>query len=82
MAAAKKPMIVIGSGALQRADNAALFSLTSRLAQKIREQNGCSNDWRVFNVLHRVSLGFKHVYLKLNFYASLYRIGTPKIFKV
>jgi len=55
LAKAKNPMIVIGSSALQRADNSALLSLTTRLAQKVREQNGCSNDWRVFNVLHRVA---------------------------
>lgn len=55
LAAAKKPMIVIGSGALQRADNSALLSLTSRLAQKVREQSGCPADWRVFNVLHRAA---------------------------
>lgn len=58
LAAAKKPMIVLGSGALQRADNAALLSLTTRLAQKVREQNGCSSDWRIFNVLHRVNTCF------------------------
>lgn len=61
LAAAKKPMIVLGSGALQRADNAALLSLTTRLAQKVREQNGCSSDWRIFNVLHRVN-----IFLSLN----------------
>jgi len=55
IAKAKNPMIVVGSGALQRADNSALFSLTSRLAQKVREQSGAPADWRVFNVLHRAA---------------------------
>lgn len=55
LAKAKNPMIVIGSGALQRADNAALLNLTSRLAQKVREQSGAPADWRVFNVLHRAA---------------------------
>lgn len=55
IAKAKNPMIVVGSGALQRADNSALFSLTSRLAQKVSEQSGAPADWRVFNVLHRAA---------------------------
>lgn len=55
LAEAKRPMIVLGSGALQRADNSALFSLASRLSQKICEQNKCESDWRVFNVLHRLA---------------------------
>lgn len=52
---AKNPMIVLGSSALQRPDSSALLSLTTRLAQKVREQNGCSTDWKVFNVLHRMA---------------------------
>lgn len=53
LAKAKRPIIVLGSGALQRGDNAALFSVVSQLAQKIRVQSGCGEDWRVFNILHR-----------------------------
>lgn len=53
LAKAKRPMIVLGSVALQRSDNAALFSVTRRLAQQIHSQNKCPSEWRVFNVLHR-----------------------------
>jgi len=63
---AKKPMIIIGSSALQRGDNSALFSLTSKLAEQVRSNSGCEANWRVFNVLHRVAsqvgaldIGFK-----------------------
>lgn len=56
MAKAKKPMIVLGSGALQRSDSAALLSMATKLSQKVKEQNGVANDWKVFNVLHRVRL--------------------------
>jgi len=55
LANAKNPMIVLGSGALQRADSAALLSLTSRLAKQVKDKNLPKNsDWKVFNVLHRV----------------------------
>jgi len=49
---AKRPVIVLGSAVFQqRADAAALFSLTSRLAEKLRASSGV--DRAVFNVLHR-----------------------------
>ena len=51
-------MIVLGSGALHRVDNAALLALSTRLAQSLREKNGCADNWRVFNVLHRVGTHF------------------------
>lgn len=50
---AKKPMIIIGSDALQRKDNAALFSAVTRLSQKVRTQAKTGDEWRIFNVLHR-----------------------------
>ncbi|CAF0833742.1 unnamed protein product [Brachionus calyciflorus] len=53
LAKAKKPLIVLGSAALQRKDGDALLNLATRLSEKLRTQNGCPNDWRVFNVLHR-----------------------------
>jgi NADH dehydrogenase (ubiquinone) Fe-S protein 1 len=55
LAKAKKPMIVLGSVALQRSDKEALYSAVRRLADKVHSQNKISNDWRVFNVLHRVN---------------------------
>ena len=56
MAQAKKPMIVVGSNLLQRSDAGAVFSLASQLAQKVSQQNGVKQDWKVLNVLHRVNL--------------------------
>lgn len=53
LAKAKRPVIVVGSYALQRSDNNALFSLATRLAEKVRKQSNCPSEWRVFNVLHR-----------------------------
>ncbi|MEM7652032.1 MAG: NADH-quinone oxidoreductase subunit NuoG [Pseudomonadota bacterium] len=46
---AKKPMIILGQGALSRADGAAVLAL----ARKVAETFGCvADDWNGFNVLH------------------------------
>ena len=52
---AKRPIIVVGSGALQRADGAAIFQLTQRIAQNARVASNVGHDWRVLNVLQRVA---------------------------
>jgi len=52
-AAAKRPMIVVGSVALQRPDGAAIHRLASRIASSSKAADA---DWRVMNVLHRVCL--------------------------
>lgn len=52
---AKKPIIVVGSAALQRPDGTALHSAVATLAQNARVKSGCGEDWRVFNILHRVA---------------------------
>jgi NADH-quinone oxidoreductase subunit G len=56
LSAAKHPMIVLGSGALQRADSSALLSAARRLADSVQTSSGAGADWNVFNVLHRVCL--------------------------
>jgi NADH dehydrogenase (ubiquinone) Fe-S protein 1 len=55
LAGAKKPVIVVGSSALQRSDGAAIHAAVSTLAQNVRVQCGCGDDWRVLNVLQRVA---------------------------
>lgn len=64
MAQAKRPMIVLGSVALQRSDSATLHSLATRLAHKLRESNDLNKGWKVFNVLHRVIIYAKHKTVK------------------
>ena len=54
LAKAKRPVIILGSTALQRPDGTALFSVVSQLAEKTRAQAGVSSDWKVLNILHRV----------------------------
>uniref|UniRef100_A0A8C5YAJ3 NADH-ubiquinone oxidoreductase 75 kDa subunit, mitochondrial n=1 Tax=Microcebus murinus TaxID=30608 RepID=A0A8C5YAJ3_MICMU len=50
---AKKPMVVLGSSALQRNDGAAILAAVSSIAQKIRMTSGVPGDWKVMNILHR-----------------------------
>src|SRR5262249_50981789 len=47
--AAKKPMLVLGMGALQRADGAAVLHLARRVAETF---NMVQPDWNGFNLLH------------------------------
>ncbi|XP_008589877.1 PREDICTED: NADH-ubiquinone oxidoreductase 75 kDa subunit, mitochondrial [Galeopterus variegatus] len=52
---AKKPMVVLGSSALQRNDGAAILATVSSIAQKIRMTSGITGDWKVMNILHRIA---------------------------
>lgn len=52
---AERPMVIVGSGALQRADNLAVHSLVAKIAHTARVASGCGEDWRVLNVLHRIA---------------------------
>lgn len=47
--AAKKPVVIVGSGALQRPDAAAIFNLVNKLTATVSPAPG----WQVLNVLHR-----------------------------
>jgi NADH-quinone oxidoreductase subunit G len=49
LANAKKPMIVVGQGALTRPDGAAILAASWRLAAHV---GALSQDWHGFNVLH------------------------------
>jgi NADH-quinone oxidoreductase subunit G len=49
LAGAKKPMIIVGQGALARPDGSAVLAAAWRLAAQI---GALSSDWHGFNVLH------------------------------
>lgn len=49
LAAAKKPMIIVGQGALARPDGGAILAAAWRLAAQV---GALSQDWHGFNVLH------------------------------
>lgn len=56
LSAAKRPVVVVGSSALQREDGAAILSAVSTIAQNARTQSGVEEGWKVLNVLHRYIL--------------------------
>lgn len=54
LSSAKRPIVVVGSGALQRDDGAAIHSAVTTICQKLR--GSCDDpEWKVLNVLHRVA---------------------------
>uniref|UniRef100_A0A673KBS5 NADH-ubiquinone oxidoreductase 75 kDa subunit, mitochondrial n=1 Tax=Sinocyclocheilus rhinocerous TaxID=307959 RepID=A0A673KBS5_9TELE len=55
LAQGKKPVVVVGSSALQREDGAAIFKAVSTIAQNSRTSSGVEEGWKVLNVLHRVA---------------------------
>jgi len=55
LAAAKAPVVIVGSESLQRADGGAVMRLTQQIADKVRTSSGCGSEWAVLNVLHRVA---------------------------
>ena len=55
LAAAKNPVVIVGSDALQREDGGAVMRYTQQLAAKLRQTSGCAPDWAVVNVLNRVA---------------------------
>lgn len=55
LSSAKRPVVVVGSGALQREDGVAILSAVSTIAQNARASSGVEDSWKVLNVLHRVA---------------------------
>ncbi|XP_062389869.1 NADH-ubiquinone oxidoreductase 75 kDa subunit, mitochondrial-like isoform X1 [Sardina pilchardus] len=55
LAQAKRPVVVVGSAALQREDGAALHAAVSTIALNARVSSGVEENWKVLNVLHRVA---------------------------
>ena len=82
--AAKRPMIIVGSEALQRNDGDAVYSAAHKLALSLENTD---KDWKVFNVLHRVAgqvaaldLGYKAGAKEItdNKPALLYMLGADE----
>ncbi|XP_013407093.1 NADH-ubiquinone oxidoreductase 75 kDa subunit, mitochondrial [Lingula anatina] len=66
LASAKKPMVVVGSTALQGKDSLLIHALVAQIAEKARKGSTVEPDWKVLNVLHRhagqvaaLDLGYK-----------------------
>lgn len=54
LAAAKHPVVVVGSSCLQREDGPAIMAAMSTIAQNARVNSGVEESWKVLNVLHRL----------------------------
>lgn len=52
---AKRPMIVVGSEALQREDGPAIQRLAQELSSKLKAKSE-DPTWKVYNVLQKVSI--------------------------
>jgi len=55
LAGAKRPVVVVGSSALQREDGGGILGAVSTIAQNARASSGVEEGWKVLNVLHRVA---------------------------
>jgi len=55
MAAAKNPIVIVGSDALGREDGGAVMAYTQQIAARLRQTSGCGHDWAITNVLHKVA---------------------------
>lgn len=55
LAKAKRPVVVVGSSALQREDGAAIMAAVSTISQNARISSEVEGSWKVLNVLHRVA---------------------------
>ena len=76
---ASRPIIVIGSGVLQRPDGAALLALTQIIAQNARVTSQAGSDWRVLNVLHRVASQVAALDLGYKAGVEAVRAANPKL---
>ena len=55
LAAAERPMIMVGNTVLQAQDKGTLYGHVADLAHKLKTSGKMEPGWRVLNVLHRVS---------------------------
>ncbi|XP_069691515.1 NADH-ubiquinone oxidoreductase 75 kDa subunit, mitochondrial isoform X2 [Periplaneta americana] len=74
-AAAKRPMLVLGSDQLEREDGAAILSL----AQKIASAKAGGDGWKVLNVLHRVASQVAALDLGYKMGVADIRNSSPKV---
>ncbi|CAL8406913.1 unnamed protein product [Arctogadus glacialis] len=79
LASAKRPTVVVGSSALQRADGAAILAAVSALAQNARVSSGVEEGWKVLNVLHRVASQVAALDLGYKAGVDAIRNNPPKI---
>ncbi|CAG0902625.1 unnamed protein product [Cyprideis torosa] len=75
----QRPIVILGSTALQREDGGAILALTQRICQTMRSQKELPEDWRIFNVLHRVASQVTALDLGYQAGVSSIRNAKPKV---
>merc|ERR1712241_1039006 len=55
LAAAKNPIIIMGSDALQREDGGAVVNSVQQIGAKLRQSSGAPKSWPILNVMNRVA---------------------------
>lgn len=76
---AARPAIIVGSGAFQRTDGAALYQLAQQIAHNARASSKAGHDWRVLNVLHRVASQVAALDLGYKAGVDAIRANPPKV---
>ena len=76
---AARPAIIVGSGAFQRADGAALYQIAQQIAHNARVASNAGHDWRVLNVLHRVASQVAALDLGYKAGVDAIRASPPKV---
>ncbi|KAL6115343.1 ndufs1 [Pungitius sinensis] len=79
LSAAKRPVVVVGSSALQREDGAAILRTVSTIAQNARASSGVEEGWKVLNVLHRVASQVAALDLGYKAGVDAIRANPPKV---
>jgi hypothetical protein len=52
---AKRPLVILGSAMFERPDATSVYASAAQLSEKLRDVSAKDDqEWRVFNVLHRV----------------------------
>lgn len=79
LSSAKRPVVVVGSSALQREDGAAILGAVSTIAQNARTSSGVEEGWKVLSVLHRVASQVAALDLGYKAGVDAIRKNPPKI---
>lgn len=77
--AAKRPIIIVGSSALQRGDSSVLLAKIQTLCNSLRSSGSVDSTWRVLNVLQRVASQVAALDLGYSAGAEKIRTAKPKV---
>ncbi|XP_061580436.1 NADH-ubiquinone oxidoreductase 75 kDa subunit, mitochondrial-like [Cololabis saira] len=79
LAKAKHPVVIVGSGCLQREDGAAIMAAVSTIAQNARVTSEVEESWKILNVLHRVASQVAALDLGYKPGVNTIRMNPPKV---